>query len=365
MESTPCAFHPGEKAVATCEACGRHLCGRCLRLQEGCRVCPACAEVDAIAAGVMADRRDAALPQGGGPVAARVVVTCAFHPGARAVTRCSRCGAFICSACQRARGDKRFCGNCFQEMAYGRRAEASGGRGAMELAPPSGAGWKLWPGLAFLPLPFLLSGLMTYMMRQGEEVSVGAAQLFLSILLYSSTLAFAFLVVSRYGDAAGQLGMKGDRLLPGLGLGIICGSLAFWMMAAGGFISKGLFGRLGWVEEWLRSFFDVNVKSVTGPDLLVACLVIVIAAPVCEEIFFRGFLYPAMRRRMGVWSAALLNGFLFSAVHFSLFGLLGRTVVGALFCLLYEYTGNLWSPVVAHGINNFVAFLLPLAAMWG
>lgn len=231
--------------------------------------------------------------------------------------------------------------------------------------PPSGAAWKLLPALAFLPVPFLLSWLMTYMMRQGEEVSVGAAQLLISLLLYTSTLAFAFLVVSRYGNAREQLGMHAGNLPSALGLGVICGSLAFWIGTAGSFVSVGLFGRVGWVEEWLRSFFDVNVKSATGADLLVAGLVIIIAAPVCEEIFFRGFLYPAMRRRMGMWAAALLNGFLFSAVHFSLFGLLGRTLVGALFCLLYEYAGNLWSPVVAHGINNFVAFFLPLAAMWG
>jgi membrane protease YdiL (CAAX protease family) len=71
-----------------------------------------------------------------------------------------------------------------------------------------------------------------------------------------------------------------------------------------------------------------------------------------------------MRNNMGLWGAVFLNGFLFSAVHFSVFGLLGRTIAGAIFCLLYEYNDNLWSPITAHAINNFVAFFLPLVAIW-
>lgn len=326
-------------------------------------LCPSCAEREAAAIGAVSGTEVPRAPQGG-PVAAKVVAACAFHAGARAIARCGRCGAFICSACQRIVGDKRYCAYCYQELVNERRrGEAAGGKAGVSRTAPR-VPWKLWPGLAFLPLPFLLSWLMTYMMRQGEEVSIGAAQLLISLLLYSSTLAFTFLAASRYGNARKLLGMHGENLPGSLGLGVISGSLAFWIGTAGSLISAGLLERVSWVEEWLRGFFDVNVKSITGADLLVAGLVIVVAAPVCEEIFFRGFLYPAMRRRMGVWAASLLNGFLFSAVHFSLFGLLGRTLVGTLFCLQYEYTGNLWSPVVAHGVNNFVAFFLPLAAMW-
>lgn len=364
MEIPRCAAHPEELAAAACAECGGHFCSRCLRPQEGRLLCPSCAERSARLGGQRSYGMEVRSSIVGGPVAARIVTACAFHPGTRAVSRCSRCGAFICSACQRMSGGRRYCDPCYRALESATPSGLAGGGRGKALSPASGDTWRLWPGLAFLPLPFFLSWLMTYMMRQGEEVSVAAAQLFISLLLYSSTLVFAFLVLSRYGNAREMLGMHGKNLASSLGLGVVCGSLAFWIGTAGGFISMGLLERVSWVEEWLRSFFDVNVKSVTGPDLLVAGLVIIVAAPVCEEIFFRGFLYPAMRRRMGVWAASLLNGFLFAAVHFSLFGLLGRTLVGTLLCLLYEYTGNLWSPVTAHGINNFLAFFLPLAAMW-
>lgn len=305
-----------------------------------------------------------ATPSGGGPVAARVVATCAYHPGVRAVTRCVRCGALICAGCRRVVSGKTVCETCHRASHAGVTAQAglpASGTGPSSAVVP----WKLWPGLAFLPVPFLLNGLMTYMMRQGDEISVGAAQLFISLLLYSSTLAFAFLVAYRYGSPLQEVGMNGHNLPSSLGLGLVGGSLAFWLAVAAGFMSAGMFRGLESVERWLQGFFDVNVKSLTGADVFIAGLIIIVAAPICEEIFFRGYLYPAMRNRMGMWGAVFLNGFLFSAVHFSVFGLIGRTLAGAIFCLLYEYNDNLWSPITAHALNNFVAFFLPIVVLWG
>lgn len=296
-----------------------------------------------------------------------MVATCAYHPGVRAVTRCSQCGAFICSGCLRVVGKRSLCEGCFRRAYERARLGPQGMGGVMrgrEEPSFAAAGWKLWPGLAFLPVPFILSGVMTYMMRQGDDISVGAAQLLISLLLYSSMLFFAFIDVSRYGPALEGVGLHDRNLPASFGLGFLGGSLTFWLGTAGVFLSYALLNRLEWFERWLQGFFDVNVKNVTGLDMLIVGLVVVVAAPICEEIFFRGYLYPAMRRRLSLWAAVLLNAFLFSLVHFSILGLLSRTLAGIVFCLLYEYNDNLASPIFAHAINNFVAFFLPLAAIW-
>jgi uncharacterized protein len=371
--------------VARCSTCGRYLCGECV-VEIGARAfCSECAGIEQQRRRSEAVSREAAYPSPqaqtppvsspppgatgtGGPLGARMVASCAYHPGVRAVTRCSVCGALICSGCQRIVGEKRICEKCYLASYVPGR----GGPGcedpaswAREAPRRAAVPWQLWPGLAFLPLPFVLNGLMTYMMRQGEEISVGAAQLLVSLLLYSSTLAFAFIAVSRYGNAFEELGLNARNLPSSLGLGFVGGSLAFWLAVASGLVSQGMLGDLVEVEKWLQGFFDVNVKDVTGVDILIAGIIIIVAAPICEELFFRGYLYPAMRSRIGLWGAVLLNGFIFSAVHMSVFGLLGRTFAGAIFCLLYEYNDNLWSPITAHAINNFVAFFLPLVVIWG
>jgi uncharacterized protein len=364
-----CEEHPQSPAMARCAGCGKYLCGNCAVEVSARAMCAGCAgaqprpleyepgEIEAEPAPLQPTR----------PAAARAAATCYFHPGIRAVTRCASCGALICSGCQRVAGEKRLCEGCFQARrmpgSEGQRGGTTSGR--TRKAPVRAATpWKLWPGLAFIPVPFMLNGLMTYMMRQGEEISVGAAQVMVSLLLYSSTLAFAFIAVSRYGDAFREIGLHGGNLPTSIGLGFIGGSLAFWLAVASGLMSQAMLGSLSHVERWLQGFFDVNVKDVTGIDVLIAGIIIVIAAPICEEIFFRGYLYPAMRGRLGLWGAVLLNGFLFSAVHLSVFGLIGRTIAGAVFCLLYEYSENLWSPITAHAVNNFVAFFLPLVAIW-
>ena len=42
----------------------------------------------------------------------------------------------------------------------------------------------------------------------------------------------------------------------------------------------------------------------------------IVVAPVAEELFFRGFFYRALRTRLGVTSAALIDGAVFGALHF-------------------------------------------------
>jgi len=378
MQRPFCEAHPQNAAMARCVSCGKYLCPSCIVEVMARAYCSDCA-------GHVIQQRSAAsqepssqpfspqVPQnpeaaapataaaGGGPVAARVVASCAFHPGVRAITRCGKCGSLICAGCQRLVGNQRFCGACYQStFAPGARLPKPAGLIGKALPSLAAAPWKLWPGLAFLPVPFILSGTMTYMMRNGEEVSAGAAQFLLSLLLYSCMLFFAFLTVSRYGPALEEMGLHRKNLAPSFGVGILGGTMAYWMASAAAFLSFALFQNLGSVEKWLQGFYDVNVKDVTGADLLIVGLIIIVAAPICEEIFFRGYLYPPMRKHFGVWGAALLNGFLFSAVHFSVFGLIGRTLAGIVFCLLYEYNDNLWSPITAHALNNFVAFFLPL-----
>jgi len=390
MQRPHCGEHPQTPAVARCTSCGKYLCPDCIVEIAARAYCVGCAQDEMQRRGSETAARQAPpvsppspqdqppqasppplqtvpLAVEGGPVGARVVATCAFHPGVRAVTRCNRCGALICSGCQRVVNGKRICEGCFQ-AAYAAQRGMPGGGGPIDWARGASlhavTPWKLWPGLAFLPLPFILNGLMSYMMRQGDEISVGAAQLLVSLLLYSSTLAFALIAVSRYGSAREEIGLHARNLPSSIGLGFIGGSLAFWLAVASGLMSQAMLGGLLDIEKWLQGFFDVNVKDVTGIDMLIAGIIIVVAAPICEEIFFRGYLYPAMRGRLGIWGAVFLNGFLFSAVHFSVFGLVGRTLAGAIFCLLYEYNDNLWSPITAHAINNFVAFFLPLVVIW-
>jgi uncharacterized protein len=91
----------------------------------------------------------------------------------------------------------------------------------------------------------------------------------------------------------------------------------------------------------------------------VQVLLIVILAPLSEEICFRGMLYGGLRTRLPVLPAALAGGLVFGALH-ALTGISAvppLVVFGFLLCLLYEKTGSIVPGIVLHMLNNSVALL--------
>jgi membrane protease YdiL (CAAX protease family) len=94
-------------------------------------------------------------------------------------------------------------------------------------------------------------------------------------------------------------------------------------------------------------------------------LVASVAAPIVEEIMFRGVLYRHLRetsykwgRRLSIVFSVLLSSFIFAVIHPQ--GWLGVPVLMGLaivFALAREWRGSLVPPMIAHGINNGVALL--------
>jgi len=91
-------------------------------------------------------------------------------------------------------------------------------------------------------------------------------------------------------------------------------------------------------------------------------LAVVVAAPVGEELLFRGFLYRVLRQRFGIRAALGATALLFAILHMAPQSLLPYTVLGLAFGLVYEWTGSLWASIVLHGLWNFVVFAF-VAAM--
>ncbi len=96
----------------------------------------------------------------------------------------------------------------------------------------------------------------------------------------------------------------------------------------------------------------------TALVLLSAALTCVVA-PVCEEFLFRGFIFTALRSWRGTLPAALMTGLVFGGVHYGsapTLDLVPLAVLGFGLCLLYRYTGSLYPCMIAHSLNNSLAF---------
>jgi len=93
--------------------------------------------------------------------------------------------------------------------------------------------------------------------------------------------------------------------------------------------------------------------------LLLSAGLTCVVAPICEEILFRGFIFAALRNWRGTLPAAVITGLLFGGVHVGsapALDLVPLAVLGFALCLLYQRTGSLYPCIVAHSLNNSIAF---------
>ena len=104
---------------------------------------------------------------------------------------------------------------------------------------------------------------------------------------------------------------------------------------------------------------ELFIQHPHGVGILVlALLVTAVAAPLCEEAFFRGMLFRLLRRRLPLWVAVLLSSMAFGLAHASptvSFALLPVfTYMGVVLAVVYARTGSLTNSVLLHGLNNAV-----------
>lgn len=108
---------------------------------------------------------------------------------------------------------------------------------------------------------------------------------------------------------------------------------------------------LGWGFD-SHPLVEPLLKS-DNPFLLFSLFCIAILfAPLVEEIFFRGFLYPALKKRVSVPGSILISAVLFSTLHLSVSGWLPILGLGILLAYSYEKTGKLLVPIIIHAIHN-------------
>ena len=117
--------------------------------------------------------------------------------------------------------------------------------------------------------------------------------------------------------------------------------------------------QLGW-QEWVKANYGGGSQRVvemireTQDMALLGAMVFsaVVVAPIAEEVIFRGFLYPVVKRYSEPWFAAIFTGCLFGVIHFNLMSFPLLALMGIVLVVLYEITGSLWVPIACHAAFN-------------
>ncbi len=214
--------------------------------------------------------------------------------------------------------------------------------------------WRLrdvaWAGALAVVL-FVAIGLLAALVGRALAPLGGSAAYMRGALMALAELAFLVPVwafaVRRRGASWPDLGLRRFRPL----LGCLGAALLLYVSLSLNVIWGLVLRALGWAGQ-------PNVRPLFGPGPLgfaVALFGTALVAPLAEEVFFRGFVYPPLRRRLGlVWGIAV-DAVLFSALHFTPTVFPPILALGVFFCLLYEYTGSLWPGMMLHAAINAFA----------
>ena len=88
-------------------------------------------------------------------------------------------------------------------------------------------------------------------------------------------------------------------------------------------------------------------------------LLMVVLAPVVEELVYRGLLYRMLREQWGVASSVAISSILFSLVHHGLI-VSPQLVGGIIFALAFEWSRSLWVSIGLHMGANAAVYTLVL-----
>jgi membrane protease YdiL (CAAX protease family) len=169
-------------------------------------------------------------------------------------------------------------------------------------------------------------------------------------------------VARRYGGWGRAFGLRPPRwrdLLPALaGIGI----------AFGARIVIAIVANVATRGAATKQAENIHIQSASVFTAILLVGVVVIAAPIVEEIVFRGLLLRTFLRRMSFWPAALLSTLIFGAGHtYEVTTLTGAItlalVVGSLGltnCLLNRHTDRLVPGMIVHATFNALATLVLL-----
>lgn len=99
--------------------------------------------------------------------------------------------------------------------------------------------------------------------------------------------------------------------------------------------------------------YEDMLRSVTSSAGFIGLFIMgAVLAPLSEELFYRGMIYPVFRRYLGPVWGAVMAGAIFGLVHWDLWRAIPLAAGGIILCYLYEKTGSIFVTTLAHGTWN-------------
>lgn len=170
------------------------------------------------------------------------------------------------------------------------------------------------------------------------------------------TLIMVWLLVTRWGKLGFVEALK-ITWPPGVGWlrGVaICSVIAVLLLGLGFVITKFLGGGKTELDQLIESSFSARLATA---------FLAVATAPLVEEVIYRGMLYPAIQRLLGIGWAVLVVAMMFALVHVWQYRnnvgvILVITILSVVLTLVRAWTDRLLPSIVIHTIFNGVQSII-------
>jgi membrane protease YdiL (CAAX protease family) len=192
--------------------------------------------------------------------------------------------------------------------------------------------------------------------RDGLDWVAASGLVLADAFLIGMVLAFARRGAERLGAAT--FGIRRTAFWPALG----------WMVLA--YFAVSVFNAIWLTLVGTGGTGDDGGGSAGSPSTAAIVFVVAgvaVAAPIAEEIVFRGYLFPALARWRGPWIGALLGAAVFGAAHCLVYPpqlLPLMAMFGFAACMLFWFTGSLLPGVALHASNNALVTGIDLGWSW-
>ena len=218
-------------------------------------------------------------------------------------------------------------------------------------------------GLGLIFVLFFSLALASVRSPEKESLTLDPSLLLSSIAFQLMSAGMViFFVYSRIRPVA-WLGLKWSSW-PWVFLIAPCAVLFMWLLLAGLQVA----GYMDWIAsfgvETTQDTVKILQESKDPTTLVLMGIAAIVAAPVCEEIVFRGYVYPAMKYFSGPWVAGICTSLIFTAAHCNLAALLPLFIFGGLLAFVYEKTGSIWAPIAVHCAFNSATVVTQLLARY-
>lgn len=185
----------------------------------------------------------------------------------------------------------------------------------------------------------------------GSAVATGGFEVWLGVIV--------LLLAKRRGIGGADLGFDAPLSWRHVSTGVLGAWSVILVWGVGIALLQEILGRdLGWLAEG-NALPESSAR--TSAVWVALGLTIVVAAPLCEELFFRGFLFRAFEALRGTGAGYLFSGAGFALMHFNVSVVVPFFVIGVLFAWTYRRSGSIWTPIAAHAIFNAVSFAVTVA----